>query len=87
MKVKYTDKKMVIDSGEEYQLTSYLDHLTSYLDHHICNHCGYPVSITNPSGYCNHINYPDHCFTCKSKDKPSVLIRVTDFLMPDEVEL
>jgi len=30
-----------------------------------CIHCGKPVNIRNPSGYCDHLYYPDNCKYCK----------------------
>ena len=30
-----------------------------------CIHCGLPVRIRNPSGYCDHLYYPDRCEYCK----------------------
>jgi hypothetical protein len=30
-----------------------------------CLHCGEPVKIRNPSGYCDHLYYPDNCEYCK----------------------
>ena len=31
----------------------------------ICKHCNQNVAIRNPSGYCDHLYYPDNCETCK----------------------
>jgi hypothetical protein len=30
----------------------------------MCSHCGMAVAIRNPSGYCDHLYYPDNCPTC-----------------------
>lgn len=30
----------------------------------ICKHCGEDTAIRNPSGYCDHLYYPDNCTTC-----------------------
>lgn len=29
-----------------------------------CNHCKKPISQRNPSGYCDHLKYPENCATC-----------------------
>src|SRR3990167_4958229 len=31
----------------------------------VCPHCGELKSIRNPSGYCDHLYYPDNCEICK----------------------
>jgi hypothetical protein len=33
----------------------------------ICKHCGEPIAIRNPSGYCDHLHYPDNCKVCSGK--------------------
>jgi hypothetical protein len=33
----------------------------------ICEHCGMDTAIRNPSGYCDHLYYPEYCKVCKSK--------------------
>ena len=33
----------------------------------ICEHCNCSIDLTNPSGYCCHLYYPDCCDVCKSK--------------------
>jgi hypothetical protein len=30
-------------------------------------HCGMDIAIRNPSGYCDHLHYPENCDVCKSK--------------------
>ncbi len=35
----------------------------------ICKHCQEPIALRNPSGYCDHLYYPDNCNICKPKDK------------------
>lgn len=32
----------------------------------LCNHCGQNLAIANPSGYCNHVYYPENCKVCQS---------------------
>lgn len=32
----------------------------------VCKHCGGKLEIRNPSGYCDHLYYPDNCSTCRS---------------------
>ena len=36
----------------------------------ICDHCGMDLVARNPSGYCDHLYYPDCCEVCK-KNHPS----------------
>ena len=36
-----------------------------------CDHCGGDVHIRNPSGYCDHLYYPDNCSVCKASRRPS----------------
>jgi len=31
-----------------------------------CKHCGYPITLRNPSGICDHLYYPEYCPTCKA---------------------
>ena len=31
----------------------------------ICLHCKGKISIRNPSGYCDHLYYPENCGVCK----------------------
>lgn len=31
----------------------------------ICPHCKMDISIRNPSGFCDHLYYPDSCKICK----------------------
>ena len=33
----------------------------------ICEHCGGDIEIRNPSGYCDHLYYPENCKICKPK--------------------
>lgn len=33
----------------------------------ICLHCGFPITQRNPSGYCDHLNYPESCKVCLAK--------------------
>jgi len=30
-----------------------------------CKHCGMDIVIRNPSGYCDHLYYPDNCQICQ----------------------
>jgi len=34
----------------------------------ICKHCGYDIAIRNPSGYCDHLYYPENCEICKKNE-------------------
>ncbi len=38
----------------------------------ICNHCNEPVKIRNPSGYCDHLYFPENCKTCNSGERMEV---------------
>ena len=33
----------------------------------ICKHCKMPIEIRNPSGYCDHLHYPEYCEKCKEE--------------------
>ncbi len=35
-----------------------------------CKHCKMDIAIRNPSGYCDHLNYPEYCKVC-SKPTPT----------------
>jgi hypothetical protein len=30
-----------------------------------CGHCGGDISVRNPTGTCDHLQYPDNCDVCK----------------------
>ena len=34
----------------------------------ICSHCKMPIRIRNPSGFCDHLYYPESCEICKKAD-------------------
>ena len=36
-----------------------------YVKGELCIHCGYLIKIRNPSGYCDHLYYPENCNVCK----------------------
>ena len=57
------------------------------LDKMICNHCGYPVSIRNPSGKCDHLYYPDCCPICKILKPDERVTYIDDFISEKEMEL
>lgn len=38
----------------------------------ICSHCGEEIAIRNPSGYCDHLYYPDNCKTCQKKSGTTI---------------
>lgn len=42
----------------------------------ICNHCHQPIEIRNPSGYCDHLYYPDCCEVCKEPGEREELARL-----------
>jgi hypothetical protein len=33
-----------------------------------CFHCLGKLAIRNPTGYCDHLYYPENCSTCKQRD-------------------
>ena len=33
----------------------------------ICPHCSMAISIRNPSGYCDHVYYPECCWICRNE--------------------
>ena len=35
------------------------------MDDPICPHCHMPIKIRNPSGYCDHLYYPESCTVCQ----------------------
>jgi len=32
-----------------------------------CNHCLESITIRNPSGFCDHLYYPNNCEVCKNE--------------------
>lgn len=45
-------------------------------DEMFCPHCDGDIAIRDPSGYCDHLYYPDNCEECKklqSGEKPIVI--------------
>jgi hypothetical protein len=43
----------------------------------VCQHCGEDVEIRNPSGFCDHLYYPDYCEICQ-KVKPDERYMITE---------
>ena len=42
-----------------------------------CKHCKMTIDIRNPSGFCDHLYYPEYCKVCSKKsEKPKVIIEV-----------
>lgn len=35
----------------------------------LCGHCGMDIAIRNPSGFCDHLYYPDCCKICEARLK------------------
>ena len=33
-----------------------------------CNHCKKDINLRNPSGYCDHLYYPENCNICSNPD-------------------
>ncbi len=38
----------------------------------ICEHCNMPIRIRNPSGFCDHLQYPEYCDICKRRQREGV---------------
>jgi hypothetical protein len=36
-----------------------------YIPSRVCPHCKGDIRIRNPSGYCDHLHYPENCKTCQ----------------------
>ena len=34
-----------------------------------CPHCDQSINVRNPTGYCDHLYYPNYCETCKEMYK------------------
>jgi len=48
----------------------WLKHLTDTLnENEICPHCKMDLKIRNPSGFCDHLYYPDNCVVCKVAER------------------
>jgi len=43
--------------------------LEKILEDKICLHCHMPIKIRNPSGYCDHLYYPENCPVCQELNK------------------
>lgn len=39
----------------------------------ICKNCKEPIAIRNPSGYCDHLYYPENCEVCSNDSKLFVM--------------
>ena len=37
-----------------------------------CKHCKMSVEIRNPSGFCDHLHYPEACEICDKRENPSI---------------
>ena len=54
-----------------------------------CPHCNQPIKIRNPSGYCDHLYYPENCKICQeiqSKKVPKWLIKKTKKRIHQEID-
>ena len=38
-----------------------------------CEHCHQPIAIRNPSGYCDHLFYPENCDVCNEENKEKLI--------------
>lgn len=36
----------------------------------LCRHCHMDLAIRNPSGFCDHLYYPENCEICNNESKP-----------------
>ena len=36
----------------------------------LCPHCHAPIEVRNPTGYCDHLYYPDYCDECRRRATP-----------------
>lgn len=61
--------KNVSDEGVRLEDTSVgVDAISALEDLvYLCEHCGGPISKRNPSGYCDHLHYPEYCKVCSEK--------------------
>lgn len=47
----------------------------------ICEHCSMDIEIRNPSGFCDHLYYPELCSFCDTRPDPlDVSIKQTENL-------
>ena len=61
----------------------------------ICQHCKMEIEIRNPSGFCDHLYYPDMCEVCKKANPTeleSLRLQVKELeeaikLLTEEIEL
>lgn len=40
----------------------------------ICSHCKGDIAVRNPSGYCDHLYYPENCKTCGTPQEQKSLL-------------
>ena len=49
----------------------------------LCNHCKGEIEIRDPSGFCDHLDYPNNCIVCKHQQSlkgiETVWIPVADY--------
>lgn len=61
----------------------YLPDMTHTTQNEECKHCKKPIAQRNPSGYCDHLKYPENCDTCsgnQQNDKKKLGESVVSFL-------
>lgn len=46
-------------------------------EHLICRHCNMDIRIRNPSGFCDHLYYPEGCLVCQSYDDVQIQKPIT----------
>jgi hypothetical protein len=51
----------------------------------LCKHCGMDLSIRNPSGYCDHLFYPDYCEICERNIKGMDQLEAIKYLIEHSV--
>ena len=40
-----------------------------------CDHCKMNVEIRNPSGFCDHLYYPEYCKTCQQLKQARAFVK------------
>lgn len=58
---------LMLIRGEEVILTRNGRELGTIVPKKMCKHCKMDIAVRNPSGYCDHLYYPENCDVCKMK--------------------
>jgi hypothetical protein len=51
-----------------------------------CKHCGYDISIRNPSGFCDHLYYPENCEVCRNMTNPKFIPTSFEYKLKESLE-